>query len=285
MKLTLPCFLSALLLAACTAAGPNLPPARSVISLKINGTARSYILRFPKAYDGKPDHKLPMVMLLNGANDSAAYAEKAYHFDEKSDQQNFILVLPDALGDYHAWDSSGDSDDSKNDLAFLTTLLTDLPKTYAIDPKRVYLAGHSAGAIMTYRMACEHPELISAIGIVAGLVGDFPKPMAPVPIIAFHGKLDQTLPYEGMADALIFWAKINRCNPKPTHSEIVKEYVTRDTYTPTDKVGAEMVAYSLDDGNHMWPGGNKMPGKTIDPVQDISATDLMWDFFKAHPRP
>jgi hypothetical protein len=28
-----------------------------------------------------------------------------------------------------------------------------------------------------------------------------------------------------------------------------------------------------------------MPGKDQDPAQDISATDLMWDFFEKHPHP
>lgn len=284
MKLTPAFLLSALLLAACTAATPSpLPPARSVVSLKINGTDRSYILRFPKAYDGKT--KLPMVMLLNGANDSAAYAEVAYHFDTKGESEGFVLVLPDALGPVHAWNSYGDSDDTKDDLLFLTTLLQTLPQTYAIDPKRVYVAGHSAGAMMTYRMAAEHPELIAAIGIVAGVINDKAPPKGPMPIIAFHGKLDETLDYSDLAEAMAFWAKTNHTPEKPSKTEEIKKNVTRDTYTPTDKTGAEMVAYSLADGNHMWAGGNAMPGKTIQPVQDISATDLMWDFFKTHPRP
>jgi polyhydroxybutyrate depolymerase len=275
--------LAGLLVTACSAAAPPLPPARSVVTVPVNGTPRSYILRFPKAYDGKT--KLPLVMLLHGATDSAAYAEAAYHFDEKAEKENFALVLPDALGDIHAWSSSGDGQATRDDLAFLTSLLETLPKTYALDPKRVYVTGHSAGAIMTYRLAVERPDLIAAVGIVAGLVGSFPEPKAPVPIVAFHGKLDDTLSYDGMAEAFAFWMKVNRIPTKPTKTEAVTKTVTRFTFTPTDQNGAAMVAYSLANGNHMWPGGNAMPGKTIQPVQDISATDLMWDFFKTHPRP
>jgi polyhydroxybutyrate depolymerase len=223
-------------------------------------------------------------MLLHGATDSAEYAEKAYHYDEKSESENFILVLPDALGDIHAWNSYGDSPDTKNDLAFLTTLLESLPKTYAIDTRRIYVTGHSSGAIMTYRLAGERPDLIAAVGIVAGLVSDFPPPKGPVPIIAFHGRKDETLEYTGMAEALAFWAKTNRCPEKPATSEPVSPTVTRQTWTPAPG-GADMVAYTLDNGNHMWPGGNIMPGKSIQPVQDLSATNVMWTFFKSHPHP
>ncbi len=274
-----PGLLTPLILAACSSTpAPPLPPVRSVNSLTINGTPRSYILRFPKSYDGKT--QLPLVMLLHGASDSAAYAEAAYHFDEKAGKENFILVIPDALGEFHAWSSYGDS--SKDDVAFLVTLLETLPKTYAIDLRRVYVAGHSAGAIMTYRLACERPDLIAAAGIVAGVVDDdFPPPKIPVPIIAFHGRLDMTLEYSDLAQSLAFWTKADKC-PDPPKTEKLSPAVTRQTFTPAPG-GADVVAYTLENGNHMWAGGNIMPGKTVQPVQDLSATDVMWDFFKAHP--
>jgi len=273
--------LSAMLFACTTAATTTLPPARSVNEMTVHDVKRSYILRFPKNYDGKT--KLPLVMLLNGANDSAAYAEKAYHFDEKGEKEGFVLVLPDALGEYHVWSSSGDSDATKDDIEFLTTLLETLPKNYAIDTKRVYIAGHSAGAIMTYRMAGERPDLVAAIGIVAGVVGsDFPSPKTPVPLIAFHGKEDSVLEYPYLADALAFWGKADKCTDPPK-VEQVNEHVTRAIYKPAAG-GADMVAYTLERGNHMWAGGNIMPGKTMEPVQDLPATDVMWDFFKAHPQ-
>ena len=59
--------------------------------------------------------------------------------------QDFILVLPDALGDFHAWNPYAVS--PNNDLAFLTTLLETLPKNYAIDTSRVFVCGPPA---MTY---------------------------------------------------------------------------------------------------------------------------------------
>jgi polyhydroxybutyrate depolymerase len=270
-----------LLLTACYASAPiALPPARSVNSLTVHGTPRSYILRFPKEYDGKA--MLPMVVLLHGAGDSAAYAEEAYHFAEKADKEKFVLVIPDALGDIHAWSSHGDSQATKDDIEFLTTLLETLPKTYAIDPKRLFVAGHSAGAMMTYRMAGERPDLIAAIGIVAGVVdSDFPSPKTPVPLIAFHGKEDSVLDYTELATALDFWAKADKC-PDPPKEEKVNEFVTRQIFKPAEG-GADMVAYTLVRGNHMWAGGKIMPGKTMEPVQDLSATDVMWDFFKTHP--
>src|SRR5262249_47043619 len=137
----------ALLVTGCAADAPPatapMPPARSVNSMTINDAKRSYILRLPPKYDGKA--KIPVVMLLNGANDSAQYAEEAYHFAEKGDANNFTTVFPEALGEFHGWNGIGDSDSAKADVAFLSALLEKLPKDYAIDPHKMYVSGHSMG--------------------------------------------------------------------------------------------------------------------------------------------
>ncbi len=36
------------------------------------------------------------------------------------------------------------------------------------DPKRVYVTGFSNGAGMAYKMACEKPDKVAAIGVVEG---------------------------------------------------------------------------------------------------------------------
>src|SRR5271170_4125795 len=102
---------------------PTAAPSRSVVNVNVGGIQRSYILRIPPAYDGRT--KLPLVILLHGATDSAAYAEEAYHFVEKSSAKGFILVLPDALGEFHAWHGlDADTPETpNNDLAFLDVIL------------------------------------------------------------------------------------------------------------------------------------------------------------------
>ncbi|MGW3628539.1 hypothetical protein [Streptomyces sp. NPDC000880] len=45
---------------------------------------------------------------------------------------------------------------------------------------------------------------------------------------------------------------------------------------------SEFLTYRLPDMGHNWPG-NKDPGMG-DPVTGVNATDLIWEFFKAHPR-
>jgi len=47
--------------------------------------------------------------------------------------------------------------------------------------------------------------------------------------------------------------------------------------------GAEVVLYEIEGGGHTWPGQGprvRFIGKS---THDISANDLMWEFFEKHP--
>ncbi len=46
--------------------------------------------------------------------------------------------------------------------------------------------------------------------------------------------------------------------------------------------GAEVVLYTIYGGGHSWPG-SAMPSEIT--TQDINATDVIWEFFAAHPAP
>lgn len=191
---------------------------RSLNTITIANIPRTYILHLPPTYDGKTKTPLiPLVMLLHGANDTAEYAEEAYHFVEKSHAENFALVIPESTPPRNGWDAFSPEPDA--DSNFLTTLITTLPKTYALDPARIYIAGHSSGACMTYRLAADRGNLIAAAAIVAGSVGrDSPPsltPKTPVPLIIFHGKQDPIMPYEELPLVLTLWTKTNTCNPLP----------------------------------------------------------------------
>src|SRR5262249_10239137 len=149
---------------------------------------------------------------------------------QKIDTENFLLVIPESNPPRNAWDSF--SPDPDPDVDFLTTLLTDLPHSYAIDKSRIYLAGHSSGACMTYRLAAQHGNLIAAAALPAGPVGNpsLPPPTPPVPLLLFHGKEDPTIPYAEMPAAIQFWLAPNGCSPTPA-TEQVTPNVTRETYS------------------------------------------------------
>ena len=87
-----------------------------------------------------------------------------------------------------------------DDVAYLTAVLDDAERRYSVDPRRVFLVGHSNGAFMAHRMACELGSRISGVVALAGDVwkdGARCKPGSPVSVLQVHGERDRIIPYAG----------------------------------------------------------------------------------------
>ncbi len=89
-----------------------------------------------------------------------------------------------------------------DDVAYLTAVIDDVAARYAIDPKRVWVAGISNGGFMAHRLACERADKIAAIVSFAGATWADPArcaPTAPVSVLEVHGAADPVVRYEGGA--------------------------------------------------------------------------------------
>ena len=189
-----------------------------------------------------------------------------------------------------------------DDVEFTRQLLDDLSKSANIDPKRVFATGMSNGGIMAYLLASELSDRIAAIAPVAGPMGtETCNSKRPVPFIHFHGTADENAPFKGgkgeksisgtdfysVDHSIQAWVKANSCNEEPVVTTIPDlandgTTITRKTYGG-GRDGAEVVLVVIEGGGHTWPGQEprlKMLGKS---TKNISANDLMWEFFKKHP--
>jgi polyhydroxybutyrate depolymerase len=59
--------------------------------------------------------------------------------------------------------------------------------------------------------------------------------------------------------------------------------VTRKTWGG-GKDGSEVVLIEIEGGGHTWPGKEPIVKMLGPSTMDISANDLMWEFFQKHPR-
>ena len=57
-----------------------------------------------------------------------------------------------------------------------------------------------------------------------------------------------------------------------------------EVYAPCGQ-DASVELYTIQDGEHAWPGGEAVSAQVGEPTMEISATPLMWEFFSAHPMP
>lgn len=203
-----------------------------------------------------------------------------------------------------------------DEIDYFTKLLDDLESVINVDTKRVYATGMSNGAAMAHVLACEMADRIAAIAPVA--VGnqhaslESCNPQRPVPVLQIHGDADPYWPYLGgdvlciltmqamvgiPASAAVVtqpstvggWLTRNGCGSTST-TQYLPDLVAGDGVVRTDSypscnAGADVVLYTIEGGGHTWPGGFSPSAAAGTVNRDINASEVILDFFAAHPMP
>ncbi|MBI3952957.1 MAG: polyhydroxybutyrate depolymerase [Chloroflexi bacterium] len=289
---------------------PALGPGDHAISIRAGGLDRRYLVHVPPGYDAK--RPVPVVVMLHGGGGTAAGVMRETGWAAKADAAGFLAVFPEAtsfdpqapsrfLGNPQLWnDGSGRGHAGRrntDDVGFISSLLDDLSARFAVDKRRVFVAGHSNGASMAFRVAAELAGRVAAVAPVSGhlWLAD-PKPSRPVPLLYIIGTEDPLNPLDGgdvrlpwgggivekhppILDSVLRWAGLNGC---PTEPRVVldKNGVKGVAYSPCQQ-GAEVLYYTVEGQGHGWPGGTSLlPERWIGRATDkLDATDLIWDFF------
>jgi polyhydroxybutyrate depolymerase len=270
--------------------------------IEINGERRAYRVHIPSAAAvGAP---LPLVIALHGHGATSASMPKLTGLNALADREGFFVAYPEGSSwrgiPWRSWNAGrccgyGVSR-AVDDVAFIRELIDTLARSHAIDRQRVFVTGASNGAMMAHRLACELSDRIAAIAPVAGTPQvDACEPSEPVAVIAFHGTDDAYVPFEGgdgpmasdhrndppVREAMAAWGRRNRCEPTPFTME--DGDITKDLYNNCAG-SVEVVLYTIKGGGHSWPGGRRGWMFGDRPTDQISATELMWRFFKQHAK-
>jgi polyhydroxybutyrate depolymerase len=231
-----------------------------------------------------------------------------------SDREGFIVVYPDGIEKH--WNDGRENvsyrahREKVDDVGFISALIDDLAEKRNIDRNRVYVTGISNGAMMSFRLACELSQKITAIAPVAGAMPEnLPSrcsPSSKIPVLMISNTDDRLVPWEGgdirfgrktfgralsVPETVKYWVNNNQCSSPPAISmEPDRDpkdgtRVRQEAYGPCEE-GAWVVLYAIEGGGHTWPGGHQyLPawiiGKTS---RDIDANDVIWDFLKKHAR-
>jgi polyhydroxybutyrate depolymerase len=185
----------------------------------------------------------PLLILLHGYSANGTFQEAYFKLTAESDKRGFLYVVPEGTKDgagnqfWNATDSCCNFAKTPiDDSAYISGLITEMAAQYSVDPKRVYLMGHSNGGFMSYRMACEHGDQIAAIVSLAGAMwADVSKcPAAtPVSVLQIHGNDDKVIKFDG-------GSLVN--NPHPSAPQTVSDWVTINGCAPAAVDG---VAFDL----------------------------------------
>ena len=274
-------------------------------TLTVGELKRNYLVHIPPKYDSKKP--TPVVLAFHGGGGNADSMIVFSGLNKKADAAGFIVVYPNGTGrlekvlTYNGGNCCGYAMNNKiDDVEFTRKMLDDLAKSANIDPKQVFATGMSNGGIMSYLLASELSDRIAAIAPVGGPMGtETCKPKRSVSVIHFHGTDDEHAPFKGgkgkgpsgtdfysVDHSIQAWVKANGCEKEPVVTKLPDAAkdgttITRKTYGG-GKDGSEVVLVVIEGGGHTWPGQEprlKMLGKS---TKNISANDLMWEFFQRH---
>lgn len=259
------------------------PPGDVERRFRSGGTQRVYRLGVPPGYD--PDRPTPLVMNLHGSGSNALQASLYGRVPEEGAKRGMITVAPEAIDGRWQLGAEG------TDRDFLVALLDDLESRYCIDTDRVHLIGMSLGAWKAAVTGCTVPDTFASVALVT--VEVHPDGCPPLPMVAFHGTADPTVPYgegsgheypdspnaglPGTRDNIARWAQGNGCDPRPDVKRIGDD-VERWSYR---NCTADVVLYTVFEAGHTWPGAKIRVGPT---TRTIDATEISFDWFEAHPR-
>lgn len=284
----------------------DVPVGSSEHRLTVDGRERTYRLYRPASVD--LTDPVPLVVMLHGAAGNGQQAEESYGWTEQADRGRFVVAFPDGIK--RAWAASElccgqPVRQGVNDVAFIEALVGTLTDRLPVDPARTYVSGISNGGLLAYRLACD-TDLFAAVGVVATtLAGECASP-EPVSVLHIHGLRDQTMPYQGgpgkrdnggtgpnpvkidgppLTELMAMWRELADCATPKQHTD---GPVTRSTTTCAQGRAVDLI--TIADAGHQWPGGKPNPRAEQllglePPSTALDATEEIWTFFHAHPRP
>lgn len=271
--------------------------------------------RFYKTYLPARHHgrKRPLVVMLHGCKQNPDDFAAGTRMNELAEELGFVVVYPEQAVRANGsrcwnWFREGDQARDAGEPSLIAGITREAIARHKVDPKRVYVAGLSAGGAMAAVMGCTYPDLYAAVGVHSGLAygaaRDLPSALAamrgrqhgaspkcgesssePVPTIVFHGDLDATVhPRNG--EHVI--AQVS-----PTKSVLVQSPSAPRTvekgdaggraYTRTvqaDRSGKPVFEHWLVHGaGHAWSGGSAS-GSYADPKGPDAARAMLKFFSK-----
>ena len=261
---------------------------------------RTFKLYVPSRYTSPG---VPLIVMLHGGTQSADDFAAGTRMNELGERHGFLVAYPEQsrkanpMG-YWNWFQPKDQQRGRGEASLIAGLTMQIVDAYAIDARRVYVAGFSAGGAMAAVMATAYPDVYAAAGVHSGLAAgaahDIPSAFAamaegaptgarmPVPLIVFHGDGDETVDHvnaDGLVRAVLPDAR-DRQRLVTTRGQGAGGHAyTRRVYA--DRDGTPRVEHwTIHGAGHAWSGGSPH-GTYTDPRGPDASTELA-RFFAQH---
>jgi poly(hydroxyalkanoate) depolymerase family esterase len=225
--------------------------------------------------------------------------------NELAERDGFLVAYPEQSRranpkGYWNWFQPKDQRRGSGEPLLIAGLTEQIVDEYAVDARRVYVAGFSAGGAMAAVMASAYPDVYAAAGVHSGLPAgsahDIPSAFAAmakgaptrgaasVPLIVFHGDGDPIVAHVNSDDLVTAVLPDARDRQRPlTMKGSVPggRAYTRRIYS--DRDGTPLVEqWTIHQAGHAWSGGS--PRGTYTDPQGPDASRELVHFFAQHAR-
>ena len=269
----------------------------------VDGEKRTYEVFTPERRDpsSKDAAPRPLLIVLHGHGGSAHQVRVDSGFDAEASKRGVVVLYPEGI-DHHWRDArlytQKTPDPNARELIardekFIFTVVDDLVAKGVVDKARVYVAGHSNGAMMTLTIACDHADRIAGIGVVAGnLSTSTCAPSRAVPAIFFQGTADPLVPFKGgpigiagargfvrsADDTVNVFAQKAACTSAKKRAPVDNVKLDGTSIVVEDRAGCTVpiARVIVDGGGHGWPGHAPI---FLRHSREIDATAAMAAFF------
>lgn len=212
--------------------------------------------------------RLPVVVALHGLSVDRFAMLDAANWREAVESRGFVAVFPQGFG--NSWNVGPCCPPANllqmDDVGFLDSVIAAVTDTEGVDPDRVYMAGFSGGALMTYHYACQRSDRLKAIGPVAGVNLNRCVPSQPLPLLHQHSDPDPVVPFDGsvgvgqlvsseplppVIETVQQWASAAECGDPSKWDRLAESVDVMKWGSCSDGIAVELVR--LKGLGHEWP--------------------------------
>jgi polyhydroxybutyrate depolymerase len=204
--------------------------------INVDETRKPAEVFLPKQY--KEKESWPLIILLHGYKATGKLQDLYFGMHYRASEKGFVLLVPEGTkgpdGNTY-WNATDACCDFKHtgidDANYILGLIKLTQAQYRIDPRRIYILGHSNGGFMAHRLACENAGLFAGIASLAGMTFTDPtqcNPSEPVSVLQIDAINDPTIHYLGVSEGAFQypsgpetvsrWTKLNGCVGEPVEA-------------------------------------------------------------------
>ena len=275
---------------------------------------RRYKLFVPVTVSAAASRPAPLVVMLHGCTQDPDDFARGTRFNALAAEAGVMVAWPEQTGQHHpqkcwSWYDPAHQASGRGEPALVAGITREVMAAHTVDPKRVYVAGVSAGAAMAVNTAAAYPELFAAVASHSGIpyraASDVPHAISVMhggspdpailayalqdalggrrlPLFALHGAADAVVSATNSRQLAAQWAGVLGLSASPAERSTEGGLAVERTRWNAADGGTAVELVIVDGLGHAWSGGS--PDGTFTDARGPDASRLILRFLLAHSR-